>query len=381
MTNIRISNKIENIRNTNNCEVCGLAFLDWLQYTIKERYSENERYECIQSFITSLPPSVFEYVKQEVYANELSTIHMMCVDIKPVNGYRSAFEVAGIKVYYNPAEKREEMGYNVVISGTILRECDLTAVQVREWIAFTLCDYKYQFSRIDVAIDSEIDFSYWLDKYHKREFLSKARVFSTVLDENNRGTIYIGKRSARCMVRIYDKKNEQACRLKGYDKAKFMSQIGDKSWTRFELQIRHNTACYAAINALINDKINEYFVGYLKFVNTFDGLTNKSRAEIDDLYKDVMNCEKGRTFMKITSTEVNYYHLEQIVYPQVKAVAIKYPALHVRLMESSDPSKTLVAKFDHDELAAKREERRLQVEKLRKMQADYIPDQIRIPGL
>lgn len=359
-----------------------MAFLDWLQYTIKEEYDKDHRFDCIQSFLSSLPRKVYDYICREVYAHELSTIHMMCRDIDGVNFYGAGFDICGVNVFYAAPDinKTFEMGYNVVVSGSVLAAADVSAEDVRDWIANILPDFDWQLSRIDIAIDTDTDFAYWLDKYNCREFLSKAREYSVHLDKNNRGTIYIGKRSARCMVRIYDKKQEQLSKLKGQEKRDFKAKMQGKQWTRFELQVRHD-ACLAAIAALIDGTVNTYFIGYLRFVETFDGVRNKSRAKTDENYANVLNCEMGRTFMKIENDQFNSYYFMTIVLPQAKALATKNPAMYNEMWDNADVSASTMRKLENDELAQRRAQRRLELEREMKEREKHIGEQVRIPDL
>lgn len=327
-----------------------MAHLDWLQYTVKEFYTDEMVMSCKESAFYSLP----QPLQDDILSYIDGSGQLEVISIRGVNFYQSGFEFSnGIKVFYNPI--KEEMGYNVIVSGDVLTNIDYTDDDISNWYNYN-SEY-ITLSRIDVAYDTDIDFSCFYNKYQVGEYLTRLTDIRSYVNTENRGTLYFGKRSGRVMFRIYDKKLEQIDNCKGRkNKDRLRKELS--TWTRIEGQFRHDAAEKALLNYLLGN-IGNIFLGHLRFVESLD-VINKSRdSKIWDVYKDILG---GNLCMKITKKKnecFNAEYFEKNVMSQVKAVMMVNPALYDALLNVSSPSKSTLEKLHNDELYLKREQKRL----------------------
>ena len=170
------------------------AFIDWLQFTIKE--NEENEYELTYADVIS------HYLKLDVFD---------FTESKGMYGYKSCQHYQNIRVFYDGSI---DMGIHVQISG---KGCRYLEGQIDNfdwndylgWLVF--CGVK--FTRIDVAIDQTEYFN--VDKIKK--YIEKKRVVTRFRTYDPRSikrikdgeslsnTVYFGSRSSSLFIRIYDK--------------------------------------------------------------------------------------------------------------------------------------------------------------------------------
>lgn len=328
--------------------------IDWLQFTIKEYYSESESIKCQESAYRHLP----NFLQDDILSYLSCNIPSIQVDIHPgINMYTRSFCFKnGIRVCYAPI--KENMGYNVIISGSVLSECTFTDNDLVQWINEHGDSIKL--TRLDIAWDTDIDFSFFVGKFDRGEYITRLRDNRKVVNQNNRGTLYFGRREGNLMVRIYDKRQEQLDSFKGSKKVKqsFKDSLPG-TWTRFELQFRHSHAQQALMYYLAG-KIGNVALGHFRFIESNDSLTNKSRDSVTDIvYLNLINSDGVITLSKIKSKDFNMEYFISNVMSQVKAVIDYDPFLYAQALELAVGSKTTKAKLKNDELNNIRELRRL----------------------
>lgn len=248
------------------------------------------------------------------------------------------------------------MGYNVIISGDVLASVTYTDSDIVDWYSIN-SDY-ITFTRVDIAYDCNVDFLRFYEKFEAGEYVTQLRDLRQCVDPDHRGTLYFGKRSGRVMFRIYDKKKEQIDNTKG-KKRKDELRKSLSVWTRIEGQFRHDAALKAFLNFLAGN-IGNIFLGHFRFVESVEGLKNKSRdTVIWDVYKEIIG---GNLIMKIKKSKNEYFNVEffeKNVLSQVKALMLVNPELLDSMLKIASPSKSTLERLQKDELLLKREQRRV----------------------
>lgn len=328
--------------------------IDWLQFTVKEYYSDSESIKCQESAYRHLP----NFLQDDILSYLSCNIPSIQVDIHPgINMYTRSFCFKnGIRVCYAPI--KENMGYNVIISGSVLSECTYSDNDLVEWLNEHGDSIKL--TRLDIAWDTDLDFSYFVDKFDRGEYLTRLRDNRKVVNQYNRGTLYFGRREGNLMVRIYDKRQEQIDSFKGSRKEKqsFKDSL-PSTWTRFELQFRHSHAQQALMYFLAG-KIGNVALGHFRFIESNDSLTNKSRdSVVDSVYLNLINSDGVITLSKVKSKDFNMEYFISNVMSQVKAVIDYDPYLYAQALELAVSSQTTKDKLKNDELNNFRELRRL----------------------
>lgn len=328
-----------------------LPHLDWIQYTVKEYYTEDMLLSCKESAFYSLP----KFLQDDILSYCDSCSELSVKSLPGVNFYRAGFSFLNcVRVYFDPIDIK--MGYNVIISGDVLASCNYTDQDIADWYA-TNSEY-ITLSRLDIAYDTDVDFAQFYSKFEAGEYVTQLRDMRQCVDTDHRGTLYFGKRSGRIMFRIYDKKKEQIDNVKG-KRRKDELRKSLPIWTRIEGQFRHDAALSALINYLAGN-IGNIFLGHLRFVKTLEGVKNKSRDSVVwDVYRDIIG---GKCIMKIKKSKNEYFNVEYFernVLSQVKAVMLINPELCASLLEIAMPSKSTMERLQKDELLLKREQRRL----------------------
>lgn len=148
-------------------------------------------------------------------------------------GYQQAFiHPFGILVMSNAA--RPEMGVHVSFSGRALRslaDVGTSGIELLEWAL----NERGRITRLDLAIDV---FDQAIDPIALAKCArvlvnpGTARKWSYVQGHDGGTTAYIGSRKSERFLRIYDKAAEQ--------------RIQDQNWTRFELELKSDSARAAA---------------------------------------------------------------------------------------------------------------------------------------
>ena len=320
--------------------------LDWLQYTVKEVYYEGEAFCCAESAFFSLP----KFLQYDIVLNFSGCNSQIPFEMIPgVNFYRSGFQFSnGVKVFFNPI--RESMGFNVVISGSVLSRFQISNDDISSWY-FENEDY-ISLSRVDIAYDCDIDFSLFYAKYSAGEYVTELRDIRSYVDSENRGTLYFGKRSGRVMFRIYDKKLETISNAKGR-KEKDRLRCELSVWTRVEGQFRHDAAVQA-LKYFLDGSIGSVFLGHLRFVEGID-VSNLSRDSVVwEPYSDLLGGCCMYKIVKLKNKRFNIEYFETNVVPQVKAFMRLNPDLYNMILASAVESRTTVEKLSSDELLQSR---------------------------
>lgn len=329
--------------------------IDWLQFTVKEYYNESQSIRCQESAYSHLP----KFLQEDIISYLSCNCPSIQVDIHPgINMYTRSFAFKnGVRVCYAPI--KEEMGYNVIISGSVLSEFNFTDEDIREWIDSNKDSIKL--TRLDIAWDTDIDFSYFVGKFDRGEYLTRLRDNRKVVNQFNRGTLYFGRREGNLMVRIYDKRQERLDSFKGNkaDKKAYADTLPE-IWTRFELQFRHSHADQA-LYYYLSGQIGNVAVGHFRFIESSDNLTNKSRDSIvDSVYLSLINSSGVIVLSKVKSKEFNMNHFITNIMPQVKAVIDYDPAIYAEAFELAISSRSTYDKLKFDELKNLRDLRTLQ---------------------
>lgn len=321
--------------------------LDWLQYTVKEVYYDGEAFSCAESAFLTLP----KFLQDDIILNFSCCNAQIPFEMIPgVNFYLSGFQFPnGIKVFFNPI--RESMGFNVVISGSVLSRFQFSTDDIFIWYSENE-DY-ISLSRVDIAYDCDIDFSLFYAKYEAGEYVTELRDIRSYVDSENRGTLYFGKRSGRVMFRIYDKKLETISNASGR-KEKDRLRCELPVWTRVEGQFRHDAASQA-LKYFLDGSIGSVFLGHLRFVESID-VPNLSRDSVVwKPYSDLLGGCCMFKIVKLKNKKFNMEYFESNVVPQVKAFMRLNPDLYNMILSSAVESRTTVEKLSFDDLLQSRE--------------------------
>lgn len=263
-------------KETNNCKI------DFFAYTFKglnlRGIDEDISFYLDQLLPYLLPYRVYEYI----------TIHNCSHSIKGTRGmgynFRRCYDNIGVSIMCDGAT--DDHGIHIVLSGTILSLCNMDRESFAEFYEYTrfglaalndkldkffprLSPFNIDFnlSRIDIAYDFNVPFQDFLTRYQLGCFERKSVKSVTYLDNDNRGTIYLGSRTSNCFIRIYDKaleikeKNRKMLNL-------FCIDVADNH-TRVEFEFKNSTNFKAAIQCFLayinSDKdIGNFCIRFLK---------------------------------------------------------------------------------------------------------------------
>ena len=315
-------------------------FIDWLQYTIKDVFTAADDIHLLLSrTVASLPYPVQDLLgfhSQEYPAQTYSLG-------RGVNFYQNSLTFAsGVKILYNPP--KAEMGTNIIVPGSALKEKELEPFDISDWFKKVLVHYQYNICRVDIAQDTDVDFSYFYDKYQAGEFVTRYLNHSlkTFVDRSNRGTIYFGTRGKGTFIRIYDKYLEQYSQLKSkIHKAEFVKQYQGKPWTRLEMECRQEQALQM-LEHYINGNCGDVFLGHLRFVEKMQA--KKSRCVVDNVYLNVINAKCARRLIKMKNNEMNVDWIIKVCVRNLLAVKAVNPRLFDILMDNMQASPSAVEK-------------------------------------
>lgn len=242
--------------------------VDYLAYTIKKQVTTYD--EAIELLFETLPLNVAEdtdkNLVQFIISNRL--------------GYTKSIQYPnGVQCFFDGPDR---MGTHINLTGSVLNNTSSpnTLLNMKKWF-YKLESYEYSFhiSRVDIALDTEIDFLYFYNKMRNKEYISKSRNPLYYTDDDNRGTIYLGVRGNPIYWRLYDKNKCQ--------KDKRLSYIVDGDWSRVEMECR-NKACYQIMKCYVDGNISSVFKGHLMFVEK--KVKNMSRdGKEDKIYMDALN--------------------------------------------------------------------------------------------
>ena len=315
-------------------------FIDWLQFTIKDVFTESDDIHLLLSrAVASLPYPIQDLLgfHSPEYPAQTYTLS------RGVNFYNNALTFAsGVKILYNPP--KPNMGTNIIVPGTALKEKGLDPSDVSDWFTKILVHYDYTISRVDIAHDCDVDFAYFYEKYQRGEFVSRYRNHSlkTYVNKENRGTIYFGSRGKGTFIRIYDKYLEQYSQLKSkIYKAEFAKQWQGKYWTRFEMECRHEQGLQM-LEHYINGNCGDVFLGHLRFVEKLQA--KLSRCVVDKVYLNVIKANGVRKLSSIKNNEMNLDWVVRVLMPNLKAIQQVNPRLFCVLMDNISASPSAVEK-------------------------------------
>lgn len=174
-------------------------------------------------------------------------------EITPRFGYKHALQhPMGHIVMFNPG--RPDMGIHVVMGGRSLREMMIgghTPIEMLEWVAKN----GGRVTRLDLALDVKdelIGLVALANCPRVKDAPGSARKWSQVSGSDGGQTIYIGSRQSEKFLRVYDKAIESG-------------QL-DRPWTRFELEIKGDTARKVAgeFLSMLDDVRPTYIKGVMK---------------------------------------------------------------------------------------------------------------------
>lgn len=287
-------------------------FVDYLQFTIH--------------YDTDIPGRAaayfYKYVNLEIEECQIE---------KGMHGYKQSLKFpSGIRVLF---DGMPGMGIHVILPGTSLKNEHLE-FNVFEIIEKLRADnMQYNISRIDVAIDTDVDFSEFYRQYKKGCYLCRysKKSMKSVLNTENRGTLYFGKRGGNTMIRIYDKALEQ--------------DVADKVWTRVEMECR-NDACEQAIEALKDGTIKNYFYGHLRFIQK--KVDNTVRAKDCDWWVNMLERPNERVRFKRQEKDNTLEWFITQVAPTVKALRKYYGNDYVEniIKDSKISKRQIKERFD-----------------------------------
>lgn len=342
-----------------------MAFCDWLQYTVKSSYVECR--DCLAGVLGSLPWPLQDLIgyHSEEYSRQCFTT------ISGVNFYRQGvcFD-CGLKVFFDGL--KENMGTNIVISGDVLKMVNMNEDDFKEWFEKVLPHWDINVSRCDFAIDTDVDFSYFLNKVNASEIRTKYRTIKRYLDSDDRGTLYFGQRGKGTFCRIYDKYLEGIEKLKSESRRRdFIAEQGGKSWTRIEFEFRQEQAL-EALQIYIYDNIHSVFLGHLDFTDRYiEG--HMERCKTDEVYMSILQVDFKRRVSNVKNQEYPLEWVMKVAVPQFLALQEVKPDLFDEILKKASASPSAVQKAERSLLDIYRFEKTVDsVEKLEPDKPLYI---------
>lgn len=306
--------------------------VDWLSFTVQTYTEENEVAQRIM--LELLPQNVLKDI-------DLSTCN--CCNTSKF-GYTKMlqYENKVLVLFAGSAS----MGIHISLPGSTLNNTsELNDLEnIKEW--YWRCmnsKYNIHFSRVDVAKDISLPFSYFRRKVLREEYRSKYRKSSLKMILNNEfnGTIYLGRRGGNTSVRIYDKNQ---C-----NKDKNVGYISEGFLTRVEFEFR-NDACLQALNSYILGTIKNVFLGHLCFVNKKE--KNMSRDSVNcEKYVQALEDPKERKILefKRLDTNTNEWFFMQVL-PAMKAYENIYGKKYVQnMLSKAKPAEGTLNKLKQQE--------------------------------
>lgn len=282
-----------------------MAFCDWLQYTIKQTYGESDLHGMLLDILPTLPVRV-----QDLIGFENPDKEFLPYQVRPgVNFYYNmvVWEDVGVKICYNPCNPN--MGTNVILSGDVLRAAGCDKDDLEDWFVRILPRYDFHISRVDIAYDTDVDFSYFYEKFCKGEYITRYRDVTRFVNKFNRGTLYFGKRGKGTFFRIYDKFLERIHELRSAEKISAFAVENKQSWTRIEGEFRRSQALEAFKEYLFGN-IGDIFLGHLNFVQEMK--SNKNRCVTDEVYRMIVQGNFKRRLSRVENSEVNIEWLVRV---------------------------------------------------------------------
>lgn len=288
-------------------------FIDYLSMTIKN----NDIKE-----INKIEKVISKYIKmeQQEYKNG-------------INGYKEMIKYKNkIMLLYNGSSN---MGIHIIISGKTLQELRIKNIEINNIVDDLRNKYETNISRIDITNDiiTKDAFKHLLNKIKNNEYRSRLKTKKYILDDNERGTIYLGNRKSNTYIRIYDK----ALQMYELDNNKY-KDYKDKNITRLEFQYRHKNA-EKAYTLLKHNGINKMLWQGLKVVNELKD--NTTREKIDNVYNEFFKIDSELIYEFNTDDYMSIKYLMDTILPIYKALKNKIGLNAINeLMDRIDISET-----------------------------------------
>lgn len=246
----------------------------------------------------------------------------------------------GLIVLYGGQEKQ---GINFLFNGKCLQSILVHTILKN---LYTNLDYTFKITRADFAVDTtEIPFSWFYNKFTKREYLSLSQFSNNTkyVNGDNQGTLYFGKRrKCECFIRIYDKGLEQ----------KLLPNL----WTRVEFECTGDFAPFI-IDLFIDNclQISDYFNKKLCFYQR--RVSNMSRdGEQSKKWLKLISGSGQKVSMLRCDKSDSQYWIENSVAPTLKYFVTKYGQEWLdNLLDNTKISQNILQKQSNIELVKKQE--------------------------
>ena len=241
------------------------------------------------------------------------------------HGYKDRYYCEGISIHYNG---REDMGVWLEMSGKGCRYYEdygcMKWAELFTWLLSEPSDT--HITRLDVAYDDFeglLDINTIYDAVDNYDFVSrwrKCQLFKSkdTVTHEDALTVQMGSRASRCMLRIYDKKQEQ--------------QLDDeamKHWVRMELQLRDDDAVgfirsYSTGIFEIGDLFLAVVNNYVRFIVPSDTDSNRWRWKMVEWWAQFIGAVERIRLVTTPGAEYTIANLEHFVIDQAGQAAKTY---------------------------------------------------------
>lgn len=324
--------------------------IDWLQFTIHNcDIDSNTTYGSVADFVLEyLPYSISQFI----ITNTPEASQLLYLSIGgAINLYKKSFSyINGVRVCFDGVSST--MGINVIISGSVLRNCNINSEDIKLWWERFRDNPDVSISRVDIAYDTiTLDFPVFFQSYLLKEFIAKPHKNSVCLNSNQRGTIYFGSRGSRVHIRIYDKRQEQLD--KNYHDKKKLSDlltVLPDVWTRVEFQFRQEI-CSFVLDRFVEDDFSAYANGFLRFVDIPEHCSNISRdSNIKSWWSDLLGSDNIDILYYRKESSFNYEAFVKNVVPQIKAILSVNPEIYKKALSEGSVSNRTLDNLQKDEI-------------------------------
>jgi len=281
-----------------------MYIVDWLEYTVKQN--------CIMKL------QAMEFLADTLPDNILLDMNFReVVESKGMYRYKKRLQFSnGLLVLFDGWNQDYEMGMHVCIPSSLLHNT-YTKFTDEVLVNFLgkLSSNKANLTRVDIALDTNKDYSYFLDNIRAGRFITKFRKFKGDIDLfgkfQDRGTIYLGSRGGKIFGRIYDKAKEQ--------------RLNDSTvWTRIEYEYKEDY-CEQAIQAYLDGTIKELFLGHFRIIKECEKANISRDSEVDEEYmKVLMHPEEIKRISSKNKEDKYLQWIEHNVMPGIKSLQIVY---------------------------------------------------------
>ncbi len=262
-----------------------LILFDWLTFTIKEDWTEQQ-------------------VAEFIGLQDVAWQHME----KGRNGYRKCNRFENISILSDGADN---MGICVDMSGTGCRAFETYGTISWDDLFSELTWYVDQgivnITRLDVAFDDHtgiLDIDVLRDDMDDHLYVSRSRTWK--VEYGSAGTtIYHGSPKSNMYIRIYDKAAEQG--------------IEDAHWIRVEMQMRDEIALGYIKGLYVGDGVQFRGVlhNYLRYVVNPGDDTNMSRWPLADYWAELLEAVQRIRCWSAPGVEYTVFHLQNLIVNQM----------------------------------------------------------------